>query len=485
MQFFIAYLVKSAVCSALMFLYYWLFLRYRKYNAYNRFYLLSAVAISLLVPFLHFEWYDITVQKTAGTFTILKVISTGESEQVFRGGVSIDYPRLIAVVIYSVISLGMLTLLIARLAWVYQMKYKQAITRMNGFDIIYTDSDKAPFSFGNNLFWKQSADMESEEGKRIFNHELVHIKQKHTLDKLFMQIILIVLWINPVYWLIQRELSLVHEFIADEDTLENSDTELFAQMLLQAHYGNVYPDIIHPFFYSPIKRRLIMLTQSKNPGFSYLRRLMVLPVLAVSIFFFSFKINHNNAPINRSSEKIVLVLDAGHGGEDKGASDNNIVEKDANLKITRKLEQLAEAFNIEAIQTRKGDDFIPLENRTRMANESSADIFLSIHVNDLLKNSRSGGGYELYIDGRNTKSSESKILVSAISSRLNSMDIRSRLVDKRLAVLQRTEMPSVLIECGHIDSKKEMALINDDAQLEKLCRNILSGVVDYRQSIKH
>lgn len=484
MQFFMVYLLKSVICSTLLFLYYWLFLRYRKYNVYNRFYLLFAVATSLVVPLLHFEWYSISADHTASTFRILQVISSGEVEQGFYTKQSVSYTGLILGTLYTIISLTILCILVAKIVWVYKVKQAGAVKPMDGFNMVYTQSDKAPFSFANNLFWKQSIDINSQEGRRILRHELTHIEQKHTLDKLFMQVVLIVLWINPVYWLIQKELSLVHEFIADEEAIESNDTESFAQMLLQAHYGNVYPDIIHPFFYSPIKRRLIMLTQFRNPNYSYLRRLMVLPVLAASVCFFSFKVN-NTLTVNRSPEKIVLVLDAGHGGEDKGASGNNLVEKDANLKITQKLAQLAEAYNIEVIQTRKDDNYIALENRTKLANESSADMLLSIHINKVSAAAKQKAGYELILDSRNARYEESKILASAISSKLNTMDIGTRLLDKGLLVLRDASMPAVLIECGYLDNEKEAALIKNDEQLEKVCRNILSGVVDYQNTVKH
>jgi TonB-dependent SusC/RagA subfamily outer membrane receptor len=162
---------------------------------------------------------------------------------------------------------------------------------MDGFDFINTNEDNAPFSFLNNLFWKQSISLQEEVGQQIFKHEITHIQQKHTWDRIYCQIITSIFWINPFNWFIQKELVVIHEFIADEEAVGNSNLEAFAKMLLQTHFGNHFLNPIHQFFYSSIKRRLTMLTKSSNTKYSYLRRVMVLPILMVTVCLVSIKVN--------------------------------------------------------------------------------------------------------------------------------------------------------------------------------------------------
>jgi hypothetical protein len=88
----------------------------------------------------------------------------------------------------------------------------------------------------------------------------------------------------------QRELLTVHEFIADEHAIDDADTESFARMLLQAHYGNYFLQPGQSFFYSSIKRRLIMLTTSKKTRYSYARRIIALPLLACILAIFSLQV---------------------------------------------------------------------------------------------------------------------------------------------------------------------------------------------------
>ena len=94
---------------------------------------------------------------------------------------------------------------------------------------------------------------------------------------------------NPFNWVIQKELVTIHEFIADESAVGDSNVEAFAKMLLQTHYGNHFLNPTHQFFYSSIKRRLFMLNQNKKTKFSHLRRLFVLPITICVVLSFSIK----------------------------------------------------------------------------------------------------------------------------------------------------------------------------------------------------
>ena len=82
---------------------------------------------------------------------------------------------------------------------------------------------------------------------------------------------------------------MIHEFIADKKSVENGDAASLAQMLLTTAYpGQQFP-LTNPFFFSPIKRRLKMLTTNQNPTFNYVRRLIALPLLAVVVLLFAFR----------------------------------------------------------------------------------------------------------------------------------------------------------------------------------------------------
>jgi N-acetylmuramoyl-L-alanine amidase len=479
MQTILIFLCKSIVCSGLLFGYYLLALKNKKFHAYNRFYLLAAVVISLIAPLLHFEWYRVHTPQSQAGISVLKVISSNEVEKVVAGETTTHITlQDVLGISYAVVGILLLLVLLARIVWVYRLKRINKVIETEEFDIVYTNLDKAPFSFLNNLFWKNSIAIDSETGQQIFRHETTHIKEKHTLDKLFMQCVLVFCWINPIYWFMQKELSMIHEFVADEHAVGGQDTEAFAKMLLQSHYGNILPDIVHPFFYSPIKRRLIMLNRSNKTSYTYLRRLMVLPVAAVALALFSFTINKEE--LTKAKKEIVLVLDAGHGGADNGAVNGNIKEKDLTLMIVNRMADLAPEYNIEVVKTREGDNYPTLQERVDKANSIKADLFLSIHVNNDDNKARTNG-FELIVSKPNVKYTDCKMLAAAISSKMNTMDINPDLVEKNLWVLKNNVHPAIAIEVGNINDAHNLAMMSDKAQLDKLCRNILSGIVVFKQ----
>jgi TonB-dependent SusC/RagA subfamily outer membrane receptor len=113
---------------------------------------------------------------------------------------------------------------------------------------------------------------------------------------------------NPINWIIQKELITIHEFIADEEAVGNADVADFAKMLLQTHYGNHFLNPTHQFFYSSIKRRIIMLTTSKHIKYSYARRLMVLPILVIAVGLLSIKVHATEHITNKVNEIKAVVL---------------------------------------------------------------------------------------------------------------------------------------------------------------------------------
>lgn len=298
-QTIILYILKTTLVAGIFLGYYWMALRDKKFHYYNRFYLLCASAMSLLLPLLNFNWFTVEEPVLYGTNQIIQFVLTTKNP---RPGIHLnwtDYVLLTA----STITIILFGLLLMNIIKIQLLKKKYEVTKMEGFDFINTNDENAPFSFLNNLFWKQSISLQDDGGQQIFKHELTHIKQKHTWDRIYCQIVASIFWMNPFNWIIQNELVAIHEFIADEEAVGNSNVHAFAQMLLQTHYGNHFLKPTHSFFYSTIKRRLAMLTQTSNAKYSYLRRVMLLPLLVITISLVSIKV-HAREKIEKKVEAI-------------------------------------------------------------------------------------------------------------------------------------------------------------------------------------
>ena len=297
------YLLKSMILSGIFFGYYTLFLKNTIYHVYNRFYLLASMALSLAIPFFKLSMFSVTEEQAAGAKQLLIYLTQLPATPVQEA--YIDWE----IIVIAVISSLFVCYLVYSVVRIFRLKAMNSKTQMGEFTFIETDLDEAPFSFFSNLFWKKSISIEDECGRKILQHELSHIREKHSWDRLFSQLICSVFWMNPFNWIIQKELQNIHEFIADRDAVGTGEVDAFAKMLLQTYYGNHFLNPSHSFYYSSIKRRIIMLTTSNVPKYAYLRKVAVLPMLAFILALFSIQLSAQEAKENKAEAQSTAAKD--------------------------------------------------------------------------------------------------------------------------------------------------------------------------------
>lgn len=290
------YLLKSTILSGVFFGYYTLFLKNTIYHAYNRFYLLASMALSLAIPFIKLSMFSITEEQAAGAKQVLIYLTQLPASPVQEENIAWE------IIVMATISSLFVCYLVYSVLRIFRLKAMNSHTQMGEFTFIETDLDEAPFSFFSNLFWKKSISIEDESGQKILKHELAHIREKHSWDRLFSQIICAVFWMNPFNWFIQKELQNIHEFIADREAVGAGEVDAFAKMLLQTYYGNHFLNPSHSFYYSSIKRRIIMLTISQSPKYAYLRKVAVLPILAFILALFSIQLSAQKPKPKKKAE---------------------------------------------------------------------------------------------------------------------------------------------------------------------------------------
>ena len=315
------YLLKSIISSAVLTGYYWLWLRNKKFHNYNRFFLLSAMIISLVMPLFNFGWY-ITQSENSVINNFIETI--GGNNNTSKPAFYFTWQPMLQTGIF-VISLLFLTILFTRILRLYRVKRSHSNKRMQGYTLIETQLKEAPFSFLNNLFWRSDISLDDENGKKIHKHELTHIREKHTYDKLFSQTMVCIFWMNPFYWLIQKELNMIHEFIADSQSIRLGDTESFGNMLLQSHNGGKYLDPSHSFFQSPVKRRLSMVANTGKTNNPWLRKIAVTPIMMLVVMMFSF----STAPKTQKDLQTITDL---NDGMNKKLRDEKIAAEKAAVK---------------------------------------------------------------------------------------------------------------------------------------------------------
>lgn len=172
-----------------------------------------------------------------------------------------------------------------------------------------------------------------------------------------------------------------------------------------------------------------------------------------------------------------IAIDAGHGGDDWGSTREELYEKDANLAISFFLKEKLEAAGYDVFMTRDADVWLDKEDRPVLAEESGADLFVSIHLNSLEGDSDTTRGFEVWYDGR--RGDGSNTLAQDIADEMDKvLDARNRGIkeSRNLVVLNRSIMPAVLVECGFITSETERAMLFDPEYQEKLAEGIFNGI---------
>lgn len=186
----------------------------------------------------------------------------------------------------------------------------------------------------------------------------------------------------------------------------------------------------------------------------------------------------------------VIYLDAGHGGPDPGTIYKDIYEKDINLELCEKLQEILEESGAIVYQTRYGDYDLSnnntntrkksdLNNRVKIINESGADIYISIHLNSIVSSTWSGA--QVFYDDVNDKN---KIFADIMQQQLKKDLKTNRGVKeiKNILLNRKVKVPGILIEAGFLSNPNDRYKLRQDDYQKKIATSIKNGIVKYFNS---
>ncbi|MBL7740142.1 MAG: energy transducer TonB [Chitinophagaceae bacterium] len=388
------YILQVVVCSGLLYGYYHLFLRNKRFHQYNRHYLLAIAVISIFVPFLNIPVYFNAEQTAPLWIQTLDEISVNShsffAAEAQRTASTIFTFNNILLILYVSVScflffrLVMAIIKIRKIAGLYQVE------KMEGINFVNTDEKETPFSFFHWLFWNKRIQLDSPEGQQIFRHELYHIRQKHSLDILFIELLTLVFWINPFFHLLKKELTTIHEFLADQFAIRQQEKWSYAELLLMHLLDSPHLRFTNPFFHTQIKRRIAMITNSPKTSHQYLRKLMVLPVVATLIILFAFKYKNKENDMKEQPlpELTVSPIDTIPG---KAAKNPIRPETNTRSKVFEKVE-IEPSFpggeNAWKKYTEEKQDMSVLDRNNAPAGEYTVYIQFIVRTNGSIKDVR-------------------------------------------------------------------------------------------------
>ncbi|WDF80124.1 M56 family metallopeptidase [Mucilaginibacter sp. KACC 22773] len=268
------YLLEANIYLAVFYAGYCLFLNRETHYNLNRVYLLLSCVLSFALPVI-----QIGVLKPAENVQEITWVSS-PADSTTVPPVAADYitwdNALWAVYIIGISVLALL--LVIKLFKLVNLTTSGKRIIDNKYKLIDIEDADTAFSFFNYLF----IGTKTSASDIIIRHELVHIRQKHSFDIVFIEVIKIINWFNPIIYLLQISLKTVHEYIADEQTAAHeADALAYSSFLVNNAYGLNGSSITHSFFnYNLLKKRIIMLNQQRSGNLARLKYLVAVPICA-------------------------------------------------------------------------------------------------------------------------------------------------------------------------------------------------------------
>jgi len=375
----IHYLLEANLYLAAFYLLYVVFLRSETLYQLNRAYLLVCTLVAFIIPVLQLGILkpDVPIIESVGSVSV----DTGMvSVSVTPSTIVAEAPKWTAVdytlAIYSAITMAFFILLIFKIAKLITLSKKGNIQRRDGFKIVEIQGENAAFSFFGYLFVNPAL----SASQTIMHHEEVHIRQKHSWDVIYLELLKVFNWFNPAVYLLQKSLKEVHEFIADEQVAkaENSAAD-YADFLISNAYGITQSQLTNSFFNKNLlKRRIIMLYQKKSGRAARLKYLLTLPLMGALLCASTLAFTTKNygvvdlvpkSNLGAHSTPLLAALNHNPGSTTGQAStdfadkttDNNIVDTSKILKT-----KLGSALNKNVLYVLDGKQTVVRPNRKRL-----------------------------------------------------------------------------------------------------------------------
>jgi beta-lactamase regulating signal transducer with metallopeptidase domain len=273
-----------------------LFLRRETFFNYNRIYLLLTSVSSIVLPFVKLpELRKVTTQETVIRLPevfIGDASNTTSNHQVIEhiNDVAITSSQLPVWQIVLYIGMALATLVFAiKIVKLYLIKNNNPKRWKGNILIVNLLKSSAAFSFFNTVFL--GANIPNSERNTIYEHELVHVREKHSVDLLFFEILRILFWFSPLVYVYQNRVKELHEFIADAKAVKHQGKSGYYQSLLHQILDVNTLSFTNTFFKkSLIKKRIIMLQKSKSSQKSLFKYALLLPVIFSMLVYTSTEV---------------------------------------------------------------------------------------------------------------------------------------------------------------------------------------------------
>lgn len=285
MEEFLLYIGKAALALGAFYLAYLALFQHQKHFLFNRIYLPVSFLVSFLIPLITFTRVNyirpLPVASTQSFAYLPEVALANEPQFTFEW-----YHYLLAIYTFGIV-VFLLNLLIGHLKAINIIRFSR-LKELFGAQVNLTKKDVHPFSFFSRIVLSEKM-LTNPNLKMIVDHEMIHVREHHTLDILFAELLFLFQWFNPFAWLIRDAMRNNLEYLTDHQVAQNHNAEAYQlAMVGLAHKKGVAP-FLTALNGSQLKNRIIMMKKKTENRYSLLKQLVVLPLLAVLIMGLSNK----------------------------------------------------------------------------------------------------------------------------------------------------------------------------------------------------
>ncbi|MFD1094876.1 M56 family metallopeptidase [Salegentibacter chungangensis] len=262
---------------------YELLLKKETFFSYNRWYLLVTPVLAMLLPLLKFESLGTMVPED--TRVMLPTVYLGQAMEPVAGtGEPTGFPFSLWLGVYTAGFFVSLLFFFRKYLGLKKLFSLGKNAEGKQVRIVRIPSSRIACTFYNTVFLGDQ--LGEEEARQILSHEMVHVRQKHSLDLVYFEVLKIIFWFNPLVYLYQSRIATVHEFIADADVVKTTEKKAYFQQLLNTSFSTRNISFINQFFnHSLIKKRILMLQKSRSKAISKFKYLILVPVMLIMLTY--------------------------------------------------------------------------------------------------------------------------------------------------------------------------------------------------------
>ena len=294
---FFIYILKSAVCLVLFYLFFKLLLSRETFHRFNRVALLGVLLLSLLIPCIEVTTrHQVEVQQAVLSIEQLLMmaemenavpaeVETGEWQQA-PDSVSLSWIQIVLLVYLTGIVVLVCRNVYSLLCLIRLICSGRREKQERGITLVVHDRAVAPFSWMKYIVISRK-DLE-ENGREILIHETAHIRNRHSIDLLIADVCIFFQWFNPGAWLLKQELQNIHEYEADETVInEGVNAKEYQLLLIKKAVGTRLYSMANSFNHSKLKKRITMMLKEKSNPWARLKYLYVLPLATIAVTAFA------------------------------------------------------------------------------------------------------------------------------------------------------------------------------------------------------